>query len=134
MVGRGKGYNGMYAAVINVPGHLPRADEPELFDTAAEAWTYLAEERERDTDDDLDETVEQLRELARGIHTAREGTGSVWARTPGYTGDHDLGLSYSVAAVDCSTERCDAMAVTVRGAEPVCLDCTGYGPARTAFV
>lgn len=106
-----------YIAIVNVPGYSPMSDEPATFDSAQEAWAYLADERERDEDDTLtddetpySETHARLAYLAHPLHWEHEhaaswvvnngldsdGTGVVYSDTPGYTGDHDLGLAYSV--------------------------------------
>ena len=115
-----------YAAVINTPGYSPWADEPAIFDTAHEAWSYLAEERERAEDDfdgeDYSPTREQLAVLGTAVHwqthldgfdgpeqraawladkgLAPDGTGTVYGDTPGYDGDHDLGVAYSVVVAE----------------------------------
>ena len=93
-----------YLAVINVPGYLPMADDQPWFSTAQEAWEYLLHEREAaeqgdDTTDEYSDVVHELRYWAQG----REGfdaLGTVFGGTPGYDGDHDLGLVYSVVRVD----------------------------------
>jgi hypothetical protein len=127
----------MYVAAINIPGHSPwhRATP---FEDARSAWEHLAEERERDEDiyedwpliDPSDpessgtaeytETVAALRVLAdestdyaaddtqRDYGVDSDGTGSVNGPTPGYDGDHDLGLAYTVSVVEVSTEAFDA--------------------------
>jgi hypothetical protein len=96
-----------YAATINTPGYLPET-EPAYFATAAEAWTYLAEEREEAlsalTDAQHDETTRALREAATAVRLRAHlpgpiGEGTLTGTTPGYTGDHDLGQAYAVAAV-----------------------------------
>lgn len=109
-----------YVATINTPGYLPMADEPAVFDSAQEAWAYLAEERERDEDNmaspeeyEYTATVASLRYLASDDHvhghpfedvpTNANGTGTLYGRTPGYDGDHDLGLAYSVDIYDPET-------------------------------
>jgi hypothetical protein len=104
-----------YVATINVPGYLPMDDEPPVFDTAAEAWSYLASERERDEDDFADDseysdTVTYLRYSAgnevqygsphEDYPLNPDGTGTIYGDTPGYDGSHDLGLAYSVTAVE----------------------------------
>jgi hypothetical protein len=107
-----------YVAIINTPGYLPMDDEPPTFDTAQEAWEYLAEEREHAedsadyADDDPEayeysDTLATLRYIAGDEHehgnpredypTNADGTGTVYGGTPGYDGEHDLGLAYSVA-------------------------------------
>jgi hypothetical protein len=80
-----------YVATINVPGYLPMDDDPPVFDTAREAWEYLYEEHERAVDG-----AEAWREDdGIDIHNMdREGV--IYASTPGYEGDHDLGLAYCV--------------------------------------
>lgn len=100
----------MYVATINVPGYMPMDDEPPTFETAREAWEYLAEEREREEDDALDtesdapysETVTELRRHAsdKWLVCDFERVGTVYGDTPGYDGSHDLGLAYSVSAVE----------------------------------
>ena len=87
-----------YVAIINVPGYSPMAEEPAEFPTIASAWEYLADERCRseeqdETTDEYSDTVEQLRTLAEA---ADPQCGSVYGGTPGYDGDHDLGLVYTV--------------------------------------
>lgn len=98
-----------YVALINIPGYLPMDDEPPTFESSAEAWGYLAEERQRSDDawvpDDpsdpdgpasLDECSLTLERYERDSH----GVGTVYGPTPGYDGDHDLGLAYSVSFSD----------------------------------
>lgn len=109
-----------YVATINVPGYLPQDDDPPVFDTAHEAWEWLADQRgfdeevnpEWESDNGLGEfssTVATLRYIASDEHehgsphedwpTAANGTGTVYGSTPGYDGDHDLGLAYCVSIV-----------------------------------
>lgn len=105
-----------YLATINVPGYLPMDDDPPIFDAAREAWAYLADER-RDAEDSafqpgddtgFSATVNMLESLGDGTLSLDEvgvdGTGSVGGVTPGYTGDHDLGLIYSVSIVEPCVE------------------------------
>lgn len=112
-----------YVATVNVPGYLPMDDEPAEFETAAKAWWYLYHERcdsERDAvcdlcDDtmthgvygDCDDDSETGREIAKHARWAASGlvcdfeaVGTVYGPTPGYRGDHDLGLAYSVTCVE----------------------------------
>ena len=115
----------VYSAVINIPGYSPQADELATFETAREAWAYLAGERERDEDaaeysepdvrefeysDEwdamrllglLDENIDaETRDAYLAEYALNsDGTGTVYADTPGYTGDHDQGLAYSVTAI-----------------------------------
>jgi hypothetical protein len=87
-----------YLATENVPGYLPQDDDPPVFGTPAEAWEYLAGERRRGEDDTpgdvYSDTVDELEAAAASL-----GEGTVYGATPGYDGDHDLGLAYSVTLV-----------------------------------
>jgi hypothetical protein len=113
-------------ATINVPGYLPMDDDPPTFDTAREAWDYLADAR-RDGEDaafdasgaaaDPDDggyssTVNTLERLAEGnfdpfFGANDDGTGYVYGDTPGYDGEHDLGLAYSVSIVEPCEEHAE---------------------------
>jgi hypothetical protein len=102
-----------FVATINVPGYLPMSDDPPVFDTAEqdsycitctlrEAWRYLYGERERDLDDpmnDEDGDEDQCLDEIEGMIDNPE-TGTVYGRTPGYDGEHDQGLAYSVTEVE----------------------------------
>jgi len=106
-----------YLATINTPGYLPMDDEPPVFETAREAWAYLADERQRAEDQFPDDeplgeytdTVGYLRYAASGDvlygnpHEGwplnSDGTGVIYGSTPGYDGSHDLGLAYCVTHV-----------------------------------
>jgi hypothetical protein len=116
-----------YVAIINVLGYLPTEDEPPVFDTAAEAWDYLATIRREHEDDaaaavylrdgrttccsrnavycdcarQYSDTVDKLG--AMGAAGTKNGT--VYGDTPWYEGDHDLGLAYSVQVAECSHEN-----------------------------
>lgn len=109
----------MYVATINVPGYLPMDDEPPTFDTAAEAWWHLYHERcDGDwldfvepegavhdhnpytlcptcSDVEDSETADDLGRMA----VANE-VGTIYGPTPGYQGDHDLGLAYCVTEIE----------------------------------
>jgi hypothetical protein len=107
-----------YVATINVPGYLPMDDEPPTFDTPSEAWWYLYHERCDADWQDVDlpteghdhspytlcpicsevEDSETADELGRHAIEGREGV--VYGPTPGYRGDHDLGLAYSVTLIE----------------------------------
>lgn len=86
-----------FTAIINTPGYLPDSDDVPVFDTPGEAWAYLADER-REAEDaftfarDYSDTVNTLDAYA----TANHGEDVVYGPTPGYDGDHDLGIAYSV--------------------------------------
>lgn len=97
-----------YVATINTPGYLPTDDDPPTFDTAREAWDYLTAERVQAEDEAPEwadhacdfpadcEYSETMLTLAQ--HEDAEGT--VYGQTPGYDGDHDLGLAYCVIKVE----------------------------------
>ena len=93
----------MFIATINIPGYLPMDDDPPRFEEAKDAWGYLAEERERGFDGIEDEmTNEDLWHylVAQAEEPTGDGTGSAHGNTPGCTGDHDLGLVYSVSIAE----------------------------------
>lgn len=88
-----------FRATVNVPGYLPQSDVDHVFDSAREAWEWLRSERERDLDDpmnDEDDGDDQCLEEIEGYIDHPE-TGTVYGRTPGYDGEHDLGLVYAVS-------------------------------------
>lgn len=97
-----------YVPTVNVPGYLPQNDEPPVLATAAAAWQYLADERERAEDDDesatgqpYSDTLATLRRLAAGDFSARsltnvDGVGTVYGDRPGEDSAHALGLAYCV--------------------------------------
>lgn len=103
-----------YIATINGPGYLPTDGEMAVFNTAQEAWEWLASERKRQEDDvpSVHDCVYSddygvLRALGDGdtdplgIDPSGFGsdlTGTVYGVTPGYDGDHDPGLAYHVFA------------------------------------
>ena len=103
-----------YVAIINTPGYLPDSTEPPPeFDTCAEAWEYLAQER-RSAEDEMNppaqydnpysETVDELwaryqTASGRPIPEPEVKPGVVTGPTPGYDGDHDLGVAYEVQEI-----------------------------------
>jgi hypothetical protein len=98
----------LFLATINVPGYLPMDDDPPTFDTAREAWDYLANER-RDAEDDDEAAAgysackNVLDRLAAGdmwddYVDPITGEGTVHGPTPGGA-IHDLGLHYTVTIV-----------------------------------
>lgn len=111
-----------YVATINTPGYSPMDDDPPIFETADAAWGYLADERHRVEDDmpgaeDVDTYTETLYQLLRVADPAEftasmwdiewpdlvdraDRTGVIYGDTPGYDGDHDLGLAYCVTWTD----------------------------------
>jgi hypothetical protein len=98
-----------FTANYHVPGYMADEGAVAEFDTIAEAWAWLADDRESHeneasdgcSDDvcepgcpwrseaDLSETVAELREMSE--------LGCVYGATPGYHGDHDLGIAYEVS-------------------------------------
>lgn len=100
-----------YLALVNTPGYMPWDDDPPIFDTPAEAWDYLRDHRMR-AEDDLESEASTsdclvlLGVLAEGSQDEYDeaglvdGCGAVYGDTPGYEGDHDLGLVYSVVTVE----------------------------------
>lgn len=113
-----------YVATINIPGYLPMDDDPPIFDTAQEAWAYLAGEREHaEMDENYAELVgvdgcngEYACALSPTLHALTrhasdewlvcdfERVGTVYGDTPGYDGEHDLGLAYAVTYTDETPE------------------------------
>jgi hypothetical protein len=110
-----------FLATVNMPGYLPMDDDPPVFETAAEAWAWLADQRERDedsaADDDTGEYSETLGSLRYAAGTevqygnphedwpmSPDGTGVIYGATPGYDGTHDLGLAYHVSWVDAEPD------------------------------
>ena len=99
----------VYVATINTPGYLPMDDEPPAFDTAHEAWVYLAAEREREEDgadenglspySETADLLAQQAEVTKLITVSDYGHGTIYGGTPGYDGDHDLGQAYTVRRV-----------------------------------
>lgn len=93
-----------YVATIYMPGHMQINENVSTFDTSREAWEYLADERDRaidltwqEGDKQDDDASAQL--LARA--SAEDwGVGTVHGSIPGYNGDNDPGLTYSVEIVE----------------------------------
>lgn len=81
-----------YVAIINTPGHLPLDEDPPTFDTARDAWHHLWDEHAEAWDGDI--PLHDSHTFANLSHLGCAG--SIILATPGYTGDHDLGLAYSV--------------------------------------
>jgi hypothetical protein len=93
-----------YVATINVPGYSPMDDEPPVFDTPGEAWAWLAEERRHGEDhvgfvngeSPYSECVKDLESKASLNH----GPDTIYSDTPGYDGEHDFGLAYTVSIAE----------------------------------
>lgn len=104
-----------YVATTNVPGYLPMSDDPPVFETVREAWSFLAQERTEAEDSAFESghdfipegysacknVLDTLADSGAEADFANagldfDGTGSVHGPTPGYYGEHDLGLAYSV--------------------------------------
>lgn len=86
-----------YVATMNTPGYLPWSDdEPPVFETSRDAWSYLADERREQAAraDDItpDSTADELDAMA----AADAGEGTVYGSTPGSDSPHDLGIAYCV--------------------------------------
>src|SRR5687768_8204335 len=99
-----------YVAYINTPGYLPMDDDPPTFDSAIDAWDYLANIR-REFDgsaelpgDSYSDTVLALE--ANSMRLKADGTpyqfiGTVYG--PSVLGEndlHDLGYAYTVDWVE----------------------------------
>lgn len=101
----------MFQAIINTPGYLSEQDEMPEFETAAQAWEHLAYERQRDLEDDMNDQadlVDDDQALIEMDSHAEDGTvGTVYGPTPGYDGDHDLGVAYSVIEVTYASKTRD---------------------------
>lgn len=96
-----------FVATINTPGYLPDADEPTVFDTASEAWAYLEQERQDEESEAAEgdaflptECLLQLRRIAEDARMGLVTPEWVIGDTPGYEGDNDLGVAYSVTLVE----------------------------------
>ena len=91
-----------YLAIVNTPGYLPMDDDPAAFETTRDAWQYLVSEVDRAWDDYPDDENGACVEAHSLMHYQDQSVpGSVYAPTPGYDGDHDLGVAYSVVVCDC---------------------------------
>ena len=110
-----------YVATMATPGYLPWSDDaPPSFVSSSDAWHYLADERrwQEDAATAIDETgpdelaysdtVTELDELASA--TGADVDGTVYGATPGYDGNHDLGVAYTVHALS-HTRQCLAHAL-----------------------
>ena len=89
-----------YVATVNVPGYLPMDDDPPTFETARDGWQYLQDEYDRAVEDA--DPSDRLDSVATAFTTYwnHDVPGTVYAPTPGYDGDHDLGLAYCVTEID----------------------------------
>jgi hypothetical protein len=78
-------------------------DDPPTFDTASDAWAYLADERRRGEDDLAcecgGEPYTTIVETLDAYSSAGHGPDSVRGPTPGYDEDNDLGIAYTVMEV-----------------------------------
>lgn len=107
-----------YLATINTPGYLPdiNDDDPPMFETAQEAWAWLADERQREEDQydsypEYTDTYEVMRRLGEGEQPGiasedvigDDGVGTVYGESPhrigpdGCSDSDDLGVAYSVS-------------------------------------
>lgn len=99
----------MYLAIINTPGYLSHQDELPEFETITQAWEYLRDERIRDLEDPMndedDYAEDQCADELEGMAYSSPELGTVYGPTPGYDGDHDLGLAYSVIRSEKETGK-----------------------------
>lgn len=96
-----------YHAIVNVPGYLPMDDDPPVFDEPREAWQYLVSEIDRSWDDYPDDENGACVDAHTQLHNIdQSAVGTIYAGSPGYQGDHDLGLAYSVTG--CNEPDCEA--------------------------
>jgi hypothetical protein len=104
-----------YVAIISTRGlYLPdTTEQPAEFDTVGEAWEYLAQER-REAEDEAETVAEGYSATVNILQMVADSQdwstcenagvdplsaeGTVYGPTPGYEGDHDLGLAYSVTS------------------------------------
>lgn len=89
----------MFQAIISTPGYLPMADAPARFETIKEAWQYLINDHERACLNSECPCPGTCSDPLSGA-LAQDLLGTVYLPTPGYDGDHDLGLAYTVAEVE----------------------------------
>lgn len=107
----------MFLAVINTPGYLSEQDDLPVFDSAVEAWAYLAEERTRAEDEDDENGLSDYTPTHDRLHAIAsletEEFMRKWAAEYGLTPDgqgvvygpsvpermHDLGIVYSVVRI-----------------------------------
>lgn len=105
-----------YLATVNVPGYLPMDDDPPVFDTISDAWSYLADERRNSEDaaetiglnDSTDPDPAPYSDTVNALDAAASAgisTGAIYGDTPGYDGSHDLGLAYTVTETEDTPER-----------------------------
>jgi hypothetical protein len=90
-----------WLAIINVPGYVP-TQEPAEFDSPREAWEYLVEERRRQEQEDYAD--EKFSDVVEKLNLQAEAevptVGVVYGETPGYDGNHDQGLVYTVTVAE----------------------------------
>jgi len=98
-----------YIATVSVPGYLPMDDDPPVFGTPGEAWSYLADERRESEDAAMGDYygIVPVTDTVKALDIAAQGTatGTVYGPTPGYDGDHDLGLAYTVSPAEGHAPR-----------------------------
>jgi hypothetical protein len=75
-------------------------DDPPVFDTAAEAWEYLREDREASEEQAADSADGFEYSPVVGWLRSQTVPGSVSGGTPGADAVHDLGLVYEVTEID----------------------------------
>lgn len=91
-----------YAAIQTTPGYLPTEDNPAAFNNTRDAWQYLVSKVDRAWDENPEDENGACIEAHTRMHSQDQSqTGTIYAPTPGYVGDHDLGVAYSVVACEC---------------------------------
>ena len=94
-----------FVAIVNVPGYVPD-DAPQGFETPQEAWQYLADDRkyicaENDRDHLSDRAWQVMNGYALNPNAQIE---SVLTDNPAYSGDHGLGLAYTVTQAEITED------------------------------
>lgn len=93
-----------YLAIQNTPGYLPWSDDPPAFKTTRDAWQYLVSEIDRLWDDHPDDANGACIQAHTLMHSQDQNSvGTIYAPTPGYDGEHDLGVAYSVVVCECDS-------------------------------
>ena len=89
-----------YIATLNVPGYSPVDDDPPVFDTPREAWQHHVGEVNLSWDNHPEDENGACVSAHTQLHNIDQSKpGVIYAPTPGYDGDHDLGLAYCVVEV-----------------------------------
>lgn len=93
-----------FHATITRPGCLPDT-EPAVFETCPEAWAYLVSEVDLSWDENPEDPSGGCADAHSQMHGLDQSRpGAVYAATPGYDGQHDLGVVYEVST--CAEAEC----------------------------